>query len=182
MAGLVLRKLADQTGERVAITNPLTGVRELYEPDNASILRERLAQVFDGIEPSPYPFLGLRIENDGGPPGQTAVSKDLVAQGRAEGWLSTVPEEVEPTFRSSGPRDNAFGAPPHVFLHYQQVIFHTVEGDVVYAVTENPDKWPDEKEGAAGFGGEVRHFYELQLSGIHQPEASEEPPSEVSEV
>lgn len=171
MAGLVLRKLADQTGERVAITNPLTGVRDLYEPEDAATLTERLAAVFEGIEPTPYPFLGLRIANDGGPPETTAVSKDLVAQGKSEGWLSSVPEEVEPTFRSSGPRDNPFGNPPHVFLHYEQVIFHTVDlGDVVYTVAENPDKWPEEKEGSGGFGGEVRHFYELQLSGVHERE------------
>lgn len=174
MEGLRLRKLADQTdGERVPVTHPLTGDRALYTPEDAATLTERLATAFEGIEPTPWPFAGLAIENADGAPEHTALATQLVAEGRAQGWLSTSPEEGELVVRSGGPKGNPWEGSPHTFLHYDQVTFHTVDGDYIYDVVENPDKWPDEKDGKAGFGGEVRHYYELKLSGVHEPEAAE---------
>lgn len=173
MAGLRLRKLADQTdGDRVPVTHPLTGEKALYTPEDAAKLAERLASAFEGIEPTPYPFLGLAIDNDDGAPEDTFLTTRLVARGRAEGWLSTSPDEGELVVRSAGPKENAWGAPPHTFIHYTSITLHTVHGEYVYDVVENPDKWPEEKDGKAGFGGEVRHFYELHLSGVHEPEGT----------
>lgn len=175
MAGLRLRKLADQTGDRVAVTHPLTGERALYTPEDAATLTERLAAAFEGVEPTPYPFVGLAIENEDGAPEDTQVPTQLVSQGISEGWLTATPDGGDLVFRSAGPKGAAWNAPPHSFLHYETITFHTVDGDYVYDVTANPDKWPEHKDGDAGFGGEVKHFYELHLSGVHEPEANAQP-------
>lgn len=169
MGGLRLRKLADQTEERVALTHPVTGQRDLYLPDDARQIEAAIAEVFAGFEPTPRPFLGIKIEES---PEITKVSTGWVASAKAEGWVSTSPNEGEVVFRSSGPQDNPWGAPPHSFVHYDSITIHTVDGDVVYDVVENPDKWPEEKDGKAGFGGEVHHYYELRLSDVHEPEAT----------
>lgn len=174
MEGLRLHKLADQSdGDRVAVTHPLTGDRALYTPEDADTLNQRLAAAFDGIEPTPYPFAGLAIDNEDGAPEDTQIPTQLVSQGLAEGWLSTTPAEGDLVVRSAGPKDNPWGTAPHTFIHYAAITFHTVGGDYVYDVVANPDKWPETMDGKAGFGGEVRHFYELHLNGVHEPEAAQ---------
>lgn len=177
--GLQLRKLAHKDGDRVAVTHPITGERSLYTPEDAAELLSRLGEVFEGIQPSPYALAGIQITNPDGAPTDPLVTPRIIEQGRAEGWITTSPAEVEPIFRTAGPKESPWAGAPHVFLHYDQVIFHTVDGDYVYDVVENPDKWPEEKDGGAGFGGEVKHVYALHLSGLHEPEAHV---AEVSEV
>lgn len=168
MESLRVRKLADRDGEdRVKVTDPVTGIADLYTPEDAAELIPALKAVLAEYTPTPYPLAGIEIED---PPDHVAVPEGYVASAKAEGWVTTVPESVEqPVIRSTGPPENPWGPPPHTFIHYEQVIFHTIAGDLVYDVAENPDKWPDDKDGAAGFGGDVCHFYELKLKEIVTP-------------
>jgi hypothetical protein len=170
MEALRVRKLADRSGEeRVKLTHPVTGVADLYTQADADKLIPALNALLAEFSPSPYPLAGISL-NDGKPPKHFCVSEGFIAEAKAEGWVTTEPEQVEqPVIRSTGPAGNPWATPPHTFVHYEQIVFHTVEGTVVYEVAENPDKWPEEKDGPAGFGGEVRHFYELKLKGITPP-------------
>lgn len=155
---LQVRKLADQTVERVKMFDPFTGEVILLEPDEAAALRSKLAPVMADVTPSPRPFLGLRIE--GRTPKRTRVGSSFVAKGISEGWIEGEGEAL--VVRTAGPRENPFGPRPHAFRHFTYLTFKTVDGDVRYEVVENPDKWPAEKDGEAGFGGEVRDVYLLQ--------------------
>lgn len=159
MPNLVIRKLADQDAEREKIFHPVTGDPILLEPEAAEQAVAALAEIMATVEPSPRPFLGIQVEGE--TPETTTVGERWVAAGRSEGWLEVEGEEV--IYRTSGPPENPYGPPPHVFVHYTAIILKTVDGDVRYKVTENPDKWPEEKEGEAGFGGEVRWYYTLEL-------------------
>lgn len=147
MESLVLRKLADKSvGERIRRYDMATGEAYLHNPANGQ--REG------------WPLAGVRIENEAGPPTAVRVSASKVAEGRTEGWIEV--EGEEPVVRSAGPAENPWLL-SHTFIHLDAVVFKTVDGDFRYEVTENPDKWPDDKDGNAGFGGEVRHFYDLKL-------------------
>lgn len=171
MANLRLRKLADSSEPRVRLTHPVSGEAALYTEEDAAQIMAALSGIFAEVSPTPRPFAGLQIEEvlD-----EVTLSEGLVAQGRAEGWITTDPEtDANREIRTSGPKDNPWGSPPHVFLHYDRITFHTVDGDVVYAVVENPDKWPEQKDGDAGFGGEVRWFYRCELLSAPQTGAGE---------
>ena len=159
MANLRIRKLADQDAERVKLFDPFTGESLLYEPETAAELTQRLREALAGVETSPRPLLGVAIEGD--VPKTAKLSERLVAAGRAEGWIEVEGEEI--VHRSSGPPENPWGTPAHTFVQLTAIIFKTVGGDVRYTVTGNPDKWPEETEGDAGFGGEVRWYYEVKL-------------------
>lgn len=157
---LIIRKLADQDAEREKVFHPITGQPILFEPDEATAaLIATLRETVEGIEVSPRPFEGVRVEGD--PPQKTTMGERLVACGRAEGWIDVEGETI--VYRTSGPPENPYGPPPHQFLHFDTIIIKTVDGDLRYKVLENPDKWPDTKDGEAGFGGEVRWFYEVEL-------------------
>jgi len=164
MANFAIRKLADQGAERAKLFDPLTGEAALYAPEDAETLLPLLqaAQAEAGVSPTPRPLVGIAIE--GKPPKTAKVPTRFVANGISEGWIEAE-GEGELVVRSSGPPENPFGPAPHTFLHYDALVFKTVDGDVRYAVVENPDKWPEEKDGKAGFGGEVRHYYEVKLDG-----------------
>lgn len=161
MEPLVIRKLADQTVERVKVFDPLTGQTVLLDPEDAASLIEDLRPLMDRFTPLPRPFLGISLENDE-PPKETQLSTRLVVRGKAEGWITVSGEDH--VFRSSGPEDDPWGSPPHVFVHYDTITIQTVDGDLVYKVIEQPDKWPEsEGEDEAGFGGEVKWFYVVEL-------------------
>jgi hypothetical protein len=108
--------------------------------------------------PEPWPLLGVRVEGDA--PKHTVVSTTWVARGRAEGWLTFEGEQV--VHRPGGPRENPW-AVTHTFVHGKAIVLHTVDGDLRYRIVTNPDKWPADKDGDLGFGGEVRWTYELKL-------------------
>jgi hypothetical protein len=164
MANFAIRKLADRESERVKLFDPLTGEVALYTSKDAEtlvpLLQEALTKA--GVSPTPRPLRGVQIEDK--PPKRAKLPTGFVANGISEGWIEAE-GEGELVVRSSGPRENPFGPAPHTFIHYDALIFKTVDGDVRYEVVENPDKWPEEKDGVAGFGGEVRHFYEVKLDG-----------------
>lgn len=159
---LTLRKLADQTAERQKLFDPFTGQSILVTPENYEEVVTGLLEAMSAVVPTPRPFLGIQIEGKA-PPKRTRLSTSFVANAKAEGWIEVEDEDL--VVRSSGPPEDPFGPRPHAFLHYSAITIKTVDGDLRYKVVENPDKWPDEKEGNAGFGGEVRHFYLLELEG-----------------
>lgn len=144
---LRIRKLADKSVPREVRFDPRTGERFLIDPATG--------------ERSPRPFLGIEFVDD--PPEATVVAQNFVRRGRDEGWIEILGEET--VTRSSGPPSEPVSSehPPHVFLHAEAIVFKTVHGDIRYRVTRNPDKWPDEKDGEHGFGGEVLWTFELQL-------------------
>jgi hypothetical protein len=156
---LAIRKLADQDADRVKLFDPFTGQSLLYEPADAEVLSSQLREALSGFETSPRPLLGITVEGE--TPQETKLGERFIANGRAEGWIEVEGEEI--VHRSSGPPENPWGTPAHTFVHLDTIILKTVDGDVRYTVTENPDKWPEEKDGEAGFGGEVRWYYEVEL-------------------
>lgn len=146
MEGLVLRKLADRSkGTRLVRYDEQSGQKYLLNPHTNQ--REG------------WPLLGVRIENEGGPPEEIRISTGKVAEGRREGWIEA--EGETPVVRSGGPPEDPW-RDSHTFIHLDAVTFKTVDGDFRYEVVVNPDKWPKEKDGNAGHGGEVLHFYDLR--------------------
>lgn len=157
---LTIRKLADtSTGRRVVRYDPETGAKKLVNPDTP------------GDEHEPWPLLGLRIEGDA--PTRTRVSTRLVTRGIAESWLEGV--NGQPVVRPAGPRQDVWNSTqtqtPHVFTHYDEIIFRTVDGDVRYRVTHQPDKYladgadddPVTPEDYAAGRTRVDWFYDLEL-------------------
>ena len=145
--GLRVRKLADQSGERITRYNPETGEKYLVNPETG--------------EPENWPFLGLKIE--GKPPKVTALATSFVIRGQAEGWLSL--DNPRMVHRPGGPPEDPWRV-THTFTHADAVTLKTVDGDVRYRVVDNPDKWPESKnEQDEGFGGEVRWYFRVRLEG-----------------
>lgn len=162
--GLRIRKLADRsTGERKPLLridptrvqiDEATGKlfvdaedveRILFNPDTPE------------LEHEPWPLLGIAFEGDA--PKRARVPTSTVARGQAEGWLTL--EDATMVHRPGGPAGDPWRV-THSFQHGSAVVFHTVDGDVRYRIVENPDKWPAEKDGDLGFGGDVRWFYDLE--------------------
>jgi hypothetical protein len=159
---LQIRKLADDSVERVRIYNPFSGQTVLVDPEASAEAIEQLREAFAGIIHAPYPLAGVRIE--GQVPKRTALSTGFVAKGIREGWIEG--EDLEHITRSAGPGSDPWGPAPHSFLHYSHLTLKTVDGDFRYEVLEQPDKWPETKgEDDSGQGGEVRWFYLLRLKG-----------------
>lgn len=109
----------------------------------------KLAEEADG--PLPRPLAGVRLEDA---PDVVRVSTKVVAAGVAEGWVTLVGERV--VHRPSGPAADPWGAPAHTFRHADAVVFHTLDGDVTYRVTHQPDKYAD--YGQATFPDAVGEF------------------------
>ena len=158
MAGLRVRKLADKSEPREKMFDPATGDPILMTPEDAEKLREKLHTIRDLFVETPRPFAGLQIE--GKPPRRVKMPTTWVARGISEGWLKGKGKKL--VHRSAGPPGNPW-ASSHTFVHYETITLRTVDGDVVYKIRQNPDKWPDKKEAEAGFGGDVRWVYEGSL-------------------
>lgn len=94
------------------------------------------------------------------PPKRTIVPSKWVDRGRLEGWITVEGEQV--VTRSAGP-ESAPWSKTHTFVHLDYVILKAEGGDLRYKVMANPDKYPEKKAGEAGFGGEVKHVYDLKL-------------------
>jgi len=152
---LGIRKHADKTAKFLLPRfDPETGERFLYDPSTP------------GYEPESYPLAGVTFVAPGdgsalgAPPKEFLVSTTKVLEGIKEGWISG---DLQPVHRPAGPKDQPWLA-THTFLHADRLTFHTLDGDFEYEVAENPDKWPEEKDGELGFGGEVKWFYHLKLA------------------
>jgi hypothetical protein len=154
-SGLVIRKLADKTGEqRITMFDSTTGEKKLVNPATP------------GEDHEPWPFAGIRIENEGGPPKKAMLTTDLVAQAIAEGWIEVTGEKR--VIKPAGSKENPWvGTPPHVFLQYKTITIKTIDGDVTYNVKRNPDKYDKNGEPTEEAGDpdtEVVWYYELELT------------------
>ena len=169
--GLRLRKLADRTsGERVRLTRVPAGAFTIDETtgdavfDPAAATSVLVNPATPGFDHEPWPFAGIRLEG-GDPPKTATVSTSFVQNARAEGWMTVEGEQV--VHRPGGPPEQPWRV-THTFVHADALVLHTVDGDVRYTVTQQPDKWPAEKNDRdEGFGGDVRWFYELKLEATH---------------
>lgn len=134
MEGLRIRKHPDTRGqERVVRFDPVTGEKKLVNPATP------------GEDHEPWPLLGITLE---AAPELTTAPTQLVAQGTAEGWLTA--EGQRPVVRPAGPTQDILASShtgqPHIFIHVDRLIFHTLDGDVAYRVVHQPDKYADHGE------------------------------------
>jgi hypothetical protein len=125
---LRVRKLADKSvGERVQRFDPVTGEKILVNPATG--------------QPESWPLAGVQVEGD--PPAKTRVSTSWVDRGISERWLEGV--NGKPVVRPAGARQDVWNATqtarPHVFMHYDEIVVKTIDGDVRYRVTRQPDKY-----------------------------------------
>lgn len=88
------------------------------------------------VEHEPWPLAGIEVVGD--PPKETVVPRSFVSRGRVEGWLDLEGEEV--VHRPGGPADDPWRR-THTFIHAKAIVLKTVDGDVRYRVTKNPDKF-----------------------------------------
>lgn len=163
IAGMKVRKFANYEagGRRVKRYDPETGLARLVNPDTP------------GEEHEPWPLLGVRFVGD--PPAEARVPTKWVDKGVAEGWIVGV--NGRPVVRPAGPTQDVWNSSqtgrPHLLVHYDELVFRTLDGDVRYTVTHQPDKY------VAGGGDEdavtpdvyaagttrVDHFYDLRKVG-----------------
>lgn len=98
----------------------------------------------------PWPLAGIEIVGD--PPDLamfptgTTLESSFVRRGQAEGWLEL--EGLKVVYRPAGPpgQPELGGLPdrlPHEFHHADAIVIHTVDGDVRYRVTHQPDKYAE---------------------------------------
>ena len=157
LEGLVIRKHADTRGqERVVRYDPETGEKRLVNPATP------------GDDHEPWPLLGITLE---AAPQETTISTTLLAEGVAAGWITA--ENQRAVVRPAGAtQDVLFSGQtgqPHMFVHCDRVIFHTLDGHVAYRVTHQPDKYaatgdddtPVTPEVYAAGETRVDHFYRL---------------------
>lgn len=142
MEGLKIRKLADKSeGERVVVpvletvtlrngeeVQVATGQTKLVNPDTP------------GTDHEPWPSAGIQLEVA---PDECKIPTSVVDRGIQEGWITANGENL--IRRPAGPADNPTRA-WHYFVHYGQLVFHTVDGDVTYNVTRQPDKYVEGDE------------------------------------
>lgn len=132
--GLRIRKHADTSGgERIRRFDPVTGERKLVNPATP------------GSDHEPWPLAGVTIEHMSD---EARLSTTFVADGIREGWITGV--NAQPVVRPAGPEQHVWNSgqsgQPHVFMHYDALVFHTLDGDVTFKVTHQPDKYADTAE------------------------------------
>jgi hypothetical protein len=157
--------------ERVKRYDPETGHAYLADPstwrrDDPTTWQE-----------TPWPLLGVKIDNK---PTRTRVATSFVVKGIAGGWLTL--DGIELAHRPGGPAEDPWRS-THTFTHAKTLTLHTLDGDVVYNIVHQPDKYAcSEKADLLGDhdteydnntpvtpevynAGHTRvdHFYELEL-------------------
>lgn len=151
---LHIRKLADRSGgQRVEMYDQATGERKLVNP----------ATPGQGHEP--WPLAGIAIVGD--VPEKTTVSTTWLDSAVDEGWARREGERL--VRRPAGPA-NRPNAVSHTFVHCDEVVLSTVDGEVRYRVTHQPDKYvadgdddtPMTREHYAAGNSRVDHFYGLE--------------------
>ncbi len=139
MEGLKIRKLADKSeGERITV--PVLETVELRNGESIQIPTGQVKLVnpdTPGVDHEPWPFAGVKLEQA---PDECGIPSTVVERGIHEGWITGTGEKM--VRRPAGPADNPTRA-WHYFVHYTELVFHTVDGDVVYSVTHQPDKYAD---------------------------------------
>jgi hypothetical protein len=141
-----IRKLADKTDglPRVAGLHPETGEKTLVDPNTGAV--------------RPWPLLGIEIVEP--IPTMCRVPMDWVIRGVAEGWAQLHNPKI--VHKSGGPPDDEWRI-THTFTQADYVTFHTVNGDIRYAVTQNPNKYLDPDPSTPEDATKVDWFYELEL-------------------
>lgn len=138
---LTIRKHADQTGQqRVVRFDCDTGEKKLVNPATPGDAHES------------WPLAGISFADPAGnhadPPALTTISSGKLAEGLAEGWATAT--GARPVVRPAGPTMEDWNSgqtgQPHMFMHYDTVTFHTLDGDFTYNVTHQPDKYADHDE------------------------------------
>lgn len=151
-SGLEIRKLADKTSEqRITMFDSVTGEKKLVNPAT------------EGEDHEAWPLAGIKIANGDGPPQYAAMSVSYVAQAISEGWIETTGEKR--VFKPAGSKENPWSG-THTFIQYKTITIKTVDGDVTYNVTRNPDKYDKNGEPTEEAGdptAEVRWQYDLEL-------------------
>jgi hypothetical protein len=128
---LRIQLLADKSDgtTRVKRYDPETGQSYLADPETW-VREDHMTW-----QEKPWPLLGVRIENK---PVRCRVPTTWVTKGIAGGWLTL--DGVELAHRPGGPASDKWRA-THTFTHAQTLTLHTVDGDVVYRITHQPDKY-----------------------------------------
>lgn len=163
-----IRKVADRSsGERlrVPVLSPVTlqdgtvvqvetGQVKLVNPDTPGDAHE------------PWPLLGVELI---APPHLCSVSTRLVDRAMAEGWIELVGAQAvrRPAGSAAEPASTV-----HSFTHADRLVFHTIDGDFIYDVVHQPDKYaaggdddtPVTDEAYAAGATRVDWFYGLQLA------------------
>lgn len=151
---LTLQKLADKSkGQRVVRFHPHSGERMLVKPSTLA------APGFDyeQMVAEPWPLAGVTAHGE--LPERCVVPMSYVERAVGEGWATLTGEKM--VHRPGGPPEQPWRV-THTFRQADELVLHLVEGDVVYRVAENPDKWPERKDGDLGYGGEVKWTYTLE--------------------
>jgi len=165
---LHVRKLADKSdGERVRV--PVLRDLELANGETVQVLTGEVKLVnpaTPGVEHEPWPLAGVAFVGE--IPEQTTVSARWLDRAVEEGWVRREGERL--VRRPAGPSDAKMSS-DHVFIHADEVVFDTVDGEVRYRVTHQPDKYvadgddetPMTHEHYAAGNSRVDHFYGLEL-------------------
>lgn len=122
LTSLEIRKVADKSdGERVVRFHPESGNRYLADPNT--------------LEPKPWPLKGVELLSH---PNHTHISQSLVQSGMAEDWIEL--RGLRLVHRPGGPPEDQWRI-THTFFHADEIVFKCLDGDVVYSVTRQPDKY-----------------------------------------
>lgn len=105
------------------------------------------------------------IEHVDDPPQHVIVPVSTIDMGISEGWISREGEKV--VHKPGGPKNNPW-AVTHTFTHCDTFTVHTVDGDLVYKVTHQPDKYGADGKPTDAAGdpdATVDWFYRASLEG-----------------
>lgn len=126
----------------------------------------KLADKSDG-RGVPWPLAGVRLLEV---PETVDVPTSVVETGLREGWIVGDGGRIV-NRPSRANRDDL--SQPHTFVHYDRLTFKTVDGDVVFTVAHQPDKYADLGDDETPVTAEiysagatrVDHFYGLVKEG-----------------
>jgi hypothetical protein len=113
-----------------------------------------------------WPMLGIRVEGEA--PTEARIPTSTVERAAGEGWMTLEGERI--VRRPAGPAGDRWRS-THTFTHLNALTIHTVDGDLRYKVTHQPDKYAAEGDDRTPVTGElytagatrVDWFYELEL-------------------
>lgn len=168
-AGLRIRLLADREGaDRVKRFDPITGEVMLVDPADHSV--DDRSDAPNWLH-KPWPLAGVQI--DGDIPRRARVPTSSIEKWVSEGWCELVGERV--VTAPGGPPDDPHSREHmHIFRQADEVVLHTVDGDVRYRVTRQPGKYVDpDPDGPTAFehgkhdpaATRVDWFFDLALEG-----------------